>query len=74
MLTSLSKQGGNGFSWASGALMKFVNWGPGQPKKDAGDCTGILKLVVEVIPCESIAEFICEKKNIEISSKTIAVE
>lgn len=68
VLTSLNKIGGGGdFSWASGLLADFVNWAPDQPKKDAGDCTGLLELVVSVIPCDTVANFMCEDKGINIT-------
>lgn len=71
MLTSLNKIGGGGdFSWASGLMADFVNWAPDQPKKDAGDCTGLLELVVSVIPCDTVANFMCEDKGVKIRSSS----
>jgi hypothetical protein len=69
VLTSLEKIGNGDFSWASGMLADFVNWAPDQPKASAGDCAGILALVVSVIPCDTVANFICEDTGIKVLRK-----
>lgn len=71
ILTSLSKAGGGDFTWASGLIADYVNWAPDQPAKDAGDCTGILKLVVSVVPYETVANFVCEDKGVNITSEKL---
>jgi hypothetical protein len=50
-------------------MADYVNWAPDQPAKDAGECTGILKLVVSVVPCETVANFVCEDKGVNITSE-----
>jgi len=71
ILTSFNKIGGGGFKWASGVLANLANWAPGHPKTENGDCTGILKLMMQVVPCDTVAEFICESTNIEKTSMLI---
>jgi hypothetical protein len=69
-LTSLEKIGNGDFSWASGLLADIVDWAPDQPKKSSGDCTGILEFVVSVIPCDTVANFMCEDKGVKVLRKS----
>jgi len=67
VLTSLNKIGGGDLKWASGLMADFVNWAPEQPEKGSGECTGLLQLVVSLIPCDTIANFMCEDKGVSVT-------
>jgi hypothetical protein len=59
ILTSLSSDGGGGFSWLSG-LADFIPWSPGQPS-GAGKCGGLASSGVAAVDCNAPSNFACEE-------------
>ena len=60
IFTSLAKDDSGAFDWLGGVSSKFLNWGQGQPKADAGNCGGTTKGFLQVLPCETPNNFLCE--------------
>jgi hypothetical protein len=60
IFTSLAKDDSGAFDWLGGVSSKFLNWGQGQPKADAGGCGGTTKGFLQVLPCETPQNFLCE--------------
>jgi hypothetical protein len=60
IFTSLAKDDSGAFDWLGGVSSKFLNWGQGQPKADAGGCGGMTKGFLQVLPCETPQNFLCE--------------
>lgn len=65
IITSLAKADSGSFEWMGGIASKFLNWGEGNPKKNAGNCGGLKLGFLEVIPCDKPQNFACESKKIE---------
>jgi hypothetical protein len=63
IFTSLAKDDSGAFDWLGGVSSKFLNWGQGQPKADAGGCGGTTKGFLQVLPCEKPQNFLCESIN-----------